>query len=418
MTCTPPHPVRRTVSLQRIRISRPECSCSEIRSNSRRLTIARLSTPSGRCGGRAAASRFDGGESWLSLDGDVFSSLIGADMERGRLLAGVAVSHTRGDGELDLATPYPDRTDVEASLTSVYPYVRYVASDRLSVWAALGYGEGDYEQVRDASGNPVEAEIGMKLGAFGTRTALFSAAETGWYHVAVKSDAYWMEIQSDPKGNFATSSLEATRLRLALEGWCEGSLPSGALLWQSAELAVRHDGGDVEEGIGLELGGRLRYTDRARGFAVEAAAQGLLAHQDSSFQDWGAGVSFRYDPCVFCLPGFGPSLRIAPSWGSASNGSSVLWSRHTIADLVTDEGSDPRGRLDVELSYGMGALDGQGLFTPYAGLSLADGATRTTRLGGRLRLDKSRLTFNVEGAHHERRDRADEQTLLLNLYVY
>ena len=228
-----------------------------------------------------------------------------------------------------------------------------------------------------------------------------------------------MEIQSDPKGNFAASSLEATRLRLALEGWCEGSLPSGALLWQSAELAVRHDGGDVEEGIGLELGGRLRYTDRARGFAVEAAAQGLLAHQDSSFQDWGAGVFVPVRP-----------LRLLPAgiWAVTANCAFVgVCFKRIQRPVVTAHDRGPGDGMKVlireddstwELSYGMGALDGQGLFTPYAGLSLADGATRTTRLGGRLRLDKSRLTFNVEGAHHERRDRADEQTLLLNLYVY
>ena len=47
--------------------------------------------------GSGAATRFGGGEGDLSLDGEVVTGTVGADMERGRVLFGVAVSHSRGD---------------------------------------------------------------------------------------------------------------------------------------------------------------------------------------------------------------------------------------------------------------------------------------------------------------------------------
>ena len=120
--------------------------------------------------GRAAASRFAGSEGGRSLDGDVITGLIGADMEQGPVLAGVAVSHSVGEGTVDSATPRLGRTDVEASLTSVYPYARYAFSDRLSVWTTLGYGEGEYTEFGAVSSRPVEVDIGMKLGALGAGT--------------------------------------------------------------------------------------------------------------------------------------------------------------------------------------------------------------------------------------------------------
>ena len=49
--------------------------------------------------GSGASTRFDGGEDTLSLNGEVVTGTVGADIERGRALFGVAVSHSRGDGD-------------------------------------------------------------------------------------------------------------------------------------------------------------------------------------------------------------------------------------------------------------------------------------------------------------------------------
>ena len=67
-------------------------------------------------------------------------------------------------------------------------------------------------------------------------------------------------------------------MRLTLEGERRFRLGEGAALTPSAELTLRHDGGDAETGTGVELGGGLRY--RSGRPAVEACARTLLAHDE------------------------------------------------------------------------------------------------------------------------------------------
>ena len=59
------------------------------------------------------------------------------------------------------------------------------------------------------------------------------------------------------------------------------------------EVGLRHDWGDAETGFGLELGGRVQYADPALGLTIEAAVRGLLAHEDSDYQEWGAWGTVR-----------------------------------------------------------------------------------------------------------------------------
>ena len=68
------------------------------------------------------------------------------------------------------------------------------------------------------------------------------------------------------------------------------------MLTPALELGLRHDGGDAETGTGVELGGRVSYTDAGSGLTVEANARKLIAHEDSGYEEWGAGGSVRLDP--------------------------------------------------------------------------------------------------------------------------
>ena len=77
---------------------------------------------------------------------------------------------------------------------------------------------------------------------------------------------------------------------------------------------MRHDGGDAETGTGVEVGGRIRYTDAGSGLTVEANARKLIAHEDSGYEEWGAGGSVRLDPGA---SGRGLSLSLAPGVGHA-----------------------------------------------------------------------------------------------------
>ncbi len=360
--------------------------------------------------GRGAASRFDGKDEGLAVDGDVTTFTLGADAAWARWLAGVAVAHSIGEGAFRDHSPlagggHPERGSgrLESALTSVHPYVRYQASERLSVWGILGYGAGDLTLKRAGSGT-LDADTAMRMAAAGARGVLAAAAETGGLELAARADALVMRIESDAAGTaagrLAASEADAARLRLVLEGSRAFDLGRGTLT-PSLELGLRHDGGDAETGTGVEAAAGVRYADPSRGLVLEARVRGLVAHEDSDYREWGASGALRIDPGA---SGRGLSLTLTPSFGAASSGVERLWSQHGAAELAPDGNFEPAGRLEAEVGYGLGAFDGRGVHTPYAGVSLSNAGERIWRLGWRLNLGPD-ATLEVVGT---RRNSADD----------
>ena len=163
----------------------------------------------------------------------------------------------------------------------------------------------------------------------------------------------------------------------------------------SLEVGMRHDGGDAETGLGLEVGGSLGYTHSQRGVALQATAWRLLVHQATGYEEWGVGGSLNIDPGAL---GRGPSLRMHSSWGTAASGMNRLWSQRSAADLTQSTQATEAGLFDAELGYGLDALGG--LLTPYA--HIASGRdTHTYGVGGRLRVEQS-LRVDLVAERRER----------------
>ena len=157
------------------------------------LTGGTAQTGFGSLWGRGALSRFDGREDELTLDGEVASAMLGADWTLGRAMAGLAVSHSRGEG--GYRSPAVSG-EVEATLTGLYPYGRYAVDERLSVWGVLGYGEG--ELVLTPQGLPaMEAETDLAMAAAGLRGELLRPSESGGVALAVRSDALAVHTTSE-----------------------------------------------------------------------------------------------------------------------------------------------------------------------------------------------------------------------------
>ena len=357
--------------------------------------------------GRVAGTTFDGREGKVSLEGDVLTGTVGVDGAWDRLLAGLAVAHSRGDGSFTKpGTADRGRGDLETTLTSIHPYLRYAVNDRLDVWGVLGYGRGQME-MEVATGETMETDMALVMGAFGGRGILLPAGETGGFELATRTDAMLTRTSSDAVAGMVSADAEAHRLRLVLEGSRGFAWPEGRRLTPTMEVGLRHDWGDAETGFGLELGGRVHYADPALGLTIEAAVRGLLAHEDDDYQEWGASGSLRLAPGA---GGQGLALTLAPTWGAASSGVNGLWSRQTTAGLAPQGNRQtPAGRLNAEIGYGVAAPFGTGLLTPYAGTVLSDGAARTYRVGGRLQMRggwATGLTLNLEGT---RQDPAGQQ---------
>ena len=248
----------------------------------------------------------------VRLDGEVTTGIFGADAEWERWLAGVALSVSEGEGTFD--QPGVDSGTVESSLTSVNPYVRY-RGERPSLGLGprgLRRGRHDHDAggARGARGDGHPHRHHRCVSARRARVACcWRRARTGGIDLALRGDAFLVQMDWEKVSNETDTRADASRLRLVLEAGRPFALGEGAVLTPGLELGLRHDGGDAETGTGVELGGRIRYTDAGSGLTVEANARTLIAHEDSGYEEWGAGGSVRLDPGA---SGRGLSLSLAP----------------------------------------------------------------------------------------------------------
>ena len=356
-----------------------------------------------------AGTTFDGRDRDLNLtlDGDVLTGTVGVDGEWDRWLAGLAVAHSRGNGGYTMAD-LADRGhgELETALTSLHPYLRYAVTDRLDVWGLLGYGWGQLE-LEPGTGETFETDTNLMMGAFGSRGIVLAAGRDRGLSTG---HAHGRHAHADHLGRGADRRREAGRVGRGrapaardpgrLPGRDVGRRPeSDADAWK---WACGMTGGDAETGFGLELGGRIQYTDPGLGLTIEGAVRGLLAHEDRDYEEWGASGTLRLAPGV---AGHGLSLTVSPTWGAAASGVDGLWTRPTTAGLAPPgTGPAPTGQLAADVGYGLPAPFGTGLLTPYAGTVLAEGQTRTYRVGTRLHLtggSATGLTLNLEGQRQE-----------------
>ena len=248
-------------------------------------------------------------------------------------------------------------------------------SERVTAWGLAGYGTGELT-LTEEGGAPIETDIRMTMGAVGGRGTLVAAPASGGFGLAIKSDAFWVRTESDKTEGMEAAEADVTRLRLLVDASRPFDVEGGGTLTPSVELGVRLDGGDAETGTGVEVGASLRYA--GQGVTVEGSVRGLVAHEESGYEEWGASGSVRLDPGA---SGRGLSLTLAPSYGNASSGTQRLWSLSDTGGLAPDREFEAGHRLDTEVGYGLDVPRGLGVVTPYAGIGLAEDGGRSWRAG-------------------------------------
>ena len=357
--------------------------------------------------GRVASSVFDGREDKLSLDGAVTTATLGVDGVWKRWLTGLLLAYSEGDGSFTHAD-LPGG-DVSSSLTSLHPYVAYTLSDRVRLWGLVGYGSGALRlELEDA--RAMDTDLTMSMGALGVRGALLQPSNPSGLELALRSDVLWMVMDSAAADNLAATEAEASRLRLVLEGSRPVALAGGGMFTPSLEVGLRHDGGDAETGTGLEVGGSLRYAS-AWGLSIEASLRALVAHEAQDYTEWGASGALRFDPG---RQGKGFAASVVPAWGTAASSVERLWGQSGATGLVPADAltTAAAGRLEAELGYGLAALKGRGLLTPYARVALTEGADQAWHLGTRLALAES-LSLSVEASRRQRQGDVEAHELAL-----
>ena len=358
--------------------------------------------PAAALWGRGGWSRFEGREGSLSVDGEVTTALLGAEVASGAWLGGVMLSHARGDGSY--------RGDagagtVASTLTAVHPYVGVDLSERLTAWAAGGLGLGGLTLTPEGAG-VLETDLSLLLAALGARGRLVEPAAGSGFLLAIETDAYWVRTGSAAASGLAETQADATRIRLGLDGGYRIGLDGGGTLEPTLEVGVRHDGGHAETGYGMDLGGGLAWSDPALGLSAQVAARGLLTAAFDGFRDLGLSGSLAWDSDP--ASDRGPSLTVTQTVGAAATGGrQALLGRSTLAGLAaTGDGLDSR-RLELKFGYGFPAFGERFTATPEFGVALSDTA-REIRLGWKLGLAGSGTSSFELGVEATRTETAND----------
>ena len=325
--------------------------------------------------GRGAASWFSGTDSGLSLDGEVVTAMLGFDSRWDRWRAGVVVSHSRGRGTY--THPTAPGGAVASTLTALHPYAGYEFNERTSIWGVLGYGVGEMSLTTERSVTALETGLMNAMAAVGGRTALsVRSGPARRFELAIRSDARLTNTAADGVGVMVGAAGQTHRVRMMLEGSGVMPLATGGVLKPRLEAGLRYDAGDAETGAGLEAGGGLGYAFGR--LSLEVNARGLLAHQDTQYEEWGFSGAVAYTPSE---DGRGLSLRLGSGWGATDSGVQSLWRRQDASNLVRHAEFDAAQRYQVELRYGLDGLKGRVRWAPYIGVDSGGGSSQALRLG-------------------------------------
>ena len=233
--------------------------------------------------GRVATGGFEADVDDVAMDGHVTTGMIGFDAEWERLLAGVMLSQSTGDGSYRLDPARGDDAGtVESDLTGVHPYARIDLNDRVSAWGLAGAGSGTITLKRDA-GRAMKTDLSMRMAALGVKGRVLDGSGPSRIGLNVKSDAMWVGTKSARSKDMVGTEGDVTRVRLIVQGERVFDAGNGATFTPSAEVGLRQDGGDAETGSGLEVGGGLSYI--AGPLTIEGQVRMLVAHEASGYRE-------------------------------------------------------------------------------------------------------------------------------------
>ena len=325
--------------------------------------------------GRGAASWFSGADGGASLEGEVATAMLGVDSRWRRWRAGVVASHSRGQGTY--TPPTAPGGAVASTLTALHPYAGYDVNARTSVWGVVGYGVGEVSLTPARATTARETDLTNTMAAVGGRAALsVRSGRAGRFELALRSDARLTNTAADAVAGLVGATERTRLVRMMLEG--AGTLPFalGGVLTPTVEAGLRYDTGDAETGAGLEVGGGLGYA--VRRLAVTVNARGLLAHQDTAYEEWGFSGAMTYTPSA---DGRGLSMRLGSGWGATHSGVESLWSRQNAAGLVRHAAVDAAQAYQLEVRYGLDGRQGRARWAPYLGVASGGGSRQALRLG-------------------------------------
>ncbi len=345
--------------------------------------------------GSGSTSSFDGNTDGVSVNGEVSALMLGQDWtgsmagdpERTYLLGGL-IAQSLGEGGYSGGGR---SGELEANLTSIVPYGALKLSEELQVWGSLGLGSGKMElklsdEEATTGADIKETDIDWRMVAVGFRNQLPGSGRESDFAQRLSDHGISLELhgdisgawmQSDEVEGLPSASGDTQRLRIGVEGSRVWQQADGGTLTPKLGLALRHDAGDAETGLGLELGTGLMWTGQS-GLEANMEGRALMMHEDGNFRDWGVSASVSYSPPSDSGRGFSGSLSM-DFGGDASRGDFL--GREVFPELVE---ADAGGRWVMEGGYGLHSYERGLVGSPYV------------KLSGQDRLEEMRFGYRVE----------------------
>ena len=341
------------------------------------------------------------------VDGNGFSGTIGMDMQpMPQLVTGLALTTSRWG--LDYATDGSDGSEEEGTydvdVTVLNPYLSWLATDQLSLWATFGYGRGEVEQDPEGQDALPPRTDALTSWAGGIRFELLPGVDP----LTGEGSPLGLAFKVDG----GTSSFLDTQVQLArLAAEVSRSFPGEAGLLTTAldlgwNIRSVSDKDKDDGGGGAELAGSLNWLNTDG--SVSATVDTRVLFSGGDHREWGIGGHLRFSPSR--RDGEGLSLTLQPSFGVTDTKLDELWSLSSDNDPAISN-DRPGARMDAQLAYGFPL--GNALFTPYTELAWEE---TTSNYGAGLRYGlNASLELDLKGAHHRRANGNDENRFSLDM---
>ena len=341
--------------------------------------------------GEAALSGFATTDHDLSLEADLFTTLLGGDWRSGQWQVGAALAHSTGSGTYH-ANPgvAHGAGEVSSRVTGFYPYVHYAVTPQFSLWGVVGSGRGEWSLTPDG-GRQQDMPLTLSLAAVGMEGLLRDGGSQG---LTLKSrmDALWMggsadaaDAEGDGEDGLAVDDVaaEVSRVRLGLQASRSFPMGDGALFTPSLEVGLRQDGGDADTGFGLDMGAGLLWHHHLYGLSAQLQGRHLLTHMAEDFSDQGLSLSLAWDPTPDSPLGHAFSLEQTLGGPATAQVEALLGGSATAAS-TTSKGErsnvlDNR-RLELRWGYGLSAFRDAFSLTPHLAVGFSP-TERDTTLG-------------------------------------
>ena len=312
------------------------------------------------------------------IDGQATNFLLGIDHRKGRWLTGLAIGRSSGEGGW---TGTDDRMGtISMTLSGFYPYLGYSLSDRASIWGVAGYGSGDLK-LTTPDDETFKTDATLTMAAAGLRAIIIEGETDKSPTISVLADGMTTRTESDAVPGLGATDGKRTRLRLGLESSWNFTSDNG-MITPRTEISLRHDGGDGEDGMGIELGVGVGYQSHDNALTFDFSGRSVAINSNSDFREWSVSTSLMYDPRPNTDRGLAVSLNQSTGTGLAGDVDSLM-NTAAAEDFVQQQDPMKSGSLQAEAAYGVPAFGGRMTGAPLVGYSLSDDV-RETKIGWRL----------------------------------